>query len=123
MRIHIAARREARTRAGRVAARLWRAGHRVVSRWIEGNGRRVTAADNALYTLTDIAVADCVVLFSDGSRKRKNRAGAHDRHVEFGYAIRAGKRLCVLGPRETSFGQLRAVERYKTVKELIRGLR
>jgi hypothetical protein len=123
VRIHIAARHELRAWASRIATRLQRAGHRVVSRWIDGDGRAATTADNARYTLTDILVADCVLLLSDGGRKRRAGARPSDRHVEFGYALRAGKRLCVLGSRETSFAHLPAVERYGTVKDLIDGLR
>jgi uroporphyrinogen-III synthase len=123
MRIHIAARHEARDRAKRVAARLRRAGHRVVSRWIDGRGRRVTIAENALYTLTDIAVADCVVFFSERAPQRRIRRGANERHVELGFALRAGKRLCVVGPCETAYCRLPVIERYDSVKELIYGLR
>jgi hypothetical protein len=123
MRIHLAARPERRDRALRVATRLRKAGHRVVSRWIRSKRARTTIAESAAYTLTDIAVADCVVFFSERLRRRRMRRWTSDRHVELGYALRSGKRLCVIGPRETSFCHLPDVERYTTVKEFIYGLR
>jgi hypothetical protein len=123
MKIHIAARHELRPKALGIAERLTAAGHRVISRWLLGGGTGVPVAENALYTLTDVSLADCVVLLAESPWQHKDIPGASERHVEFGYALRAGKRLCVLGPRETGFCHLPDVERYRTVKELVDGLR
>jgi hypothetical protein len=123
VKVHIAARHGLRTKAAQVAARLKRVGHEVVSRWIDGRGQGVPAAEDALYTLTDIVVADCVVFLSESPWEPTPLPGANDRHVEFGYALRSGKRLCLLGPRETGFCHLPQVERYSNVRELIHGLR
>lgn len=122
MRVHLSARRETRERASAVAVALAAAGHEVISRWLKGGGHQVPIADNALYSLTDVAVADCVVLFAESPWQRPALRGANDRLVEFGYALHAGKRLCVLGPRETAFCHLPEVQRFRTVKELIRAL-
>jgi hypothetical protein len=123
VKIHIATTRELHKRACRLATRLRKAGHRVVSRWIDGRGQRATLADNALYTLADIVVADCTLLIDEGGKRHRSRRRTPDRHVELGYALRAGKRLCVLGRRETPFAYLPSVEHYGTVKELLHGLR
>ncbi|MDX2087872.1 MAG: hypothetical protein SFX73_08480 [Kofleriaceae bacterium] len=123
MRIHIAARREQRRRARFVADGLEDSGHKVVSRWIRGTTGRTPAEDEARFTITDLTVADCVVFIAESAWEHKLVPGASERHVEFGYALRAGKRLCVLGPRETNFCHLPQIERFRTLKELVDALR
>lgn len=124
MKIYIAARHELRRKARRVADGLEDAGHRVVARWIRGPGlEHVGAVDAATFALTDVLAADCVVLIAESAWQDKSAPGAGEPHVEFGYALKAGKRLCVLGPRQTSFCALPAVGRYRTVKDLVDGLR
>ena len=123
MRIHIAARHASDRKAHFVAQRLEQAGHEVVSRWLRGPGVGVSVADQATFALTDLVVADCVVFVAESPWECKAVPGASERHVEFGYALHAGKRLCVLGPRETGFCHLGRVSRYRTVKELVDGLR
>lgn len=122
MKIHICARKDLRDRARRLAAVLKAAGHQVVSRWLYAKGTRVTTEENAAYALNDLLAADCVVLFAENPWEPSASSGACDRHVEFGYALRAGKRACVLGPRETTFCHLPKVEQFRTSKELLRGL-
>lgn len=124
MKIYIAARHELRRRARTVADGLEDAGHRVVARWIRGPGvDHVPVADAATFAMTDVLAADCVVLITESRWDGKSAPGASDPHVEFGYALRAGKQLCVLGPRDSSFCALHQVARYRTIKELVNGLR
>jgi hypothetical protein len=49
-------------------------------------------------------------------------ASSGERHVEFGIALAAGKRVCIVGPRETMFHHLMSAERYATVADLVAGL-
>lgn len=125
MRIHIAARHEQRERASKLAHRLEAAGHRVISRWLArpASRRTATIAENARYALNDVVLSECVVFLAESPWEAKAIPGASDRHVEIGYALKANKRVCLLGPRETAFFHLEEVERYQTVEELVDGLR
>jgi hypothetical protein len=118
MKIHLAAQAGRREEMRRVARRLERAGHTVSSRWIHGRGKGARA-DNAMYELADIVVADCVVLFTESSRSRIPLAESTGRHVGFGYALRAGKRIVAVGPLENIFCRLAEVERVPTIKRLL----
>ena len=122
MKIHICARRDAADRARRLAAELKMAGHEIVSRWVTATGRNSTAAENASYALHDLLAADCVVLIAESEVDARALPGACDRLVELGYALKARKRACVLGPRETAFAYLPQVEHYASTKELVLGL-
>lgn len=123
MKIHIAGRHDVRTKAKYLAEQLTDAGHEVVSRWLRGESKRASLADKAQGALTDVVVADCLVLFAETSEERSANKADWERHVEFGYALKAGKRLCVLGLLETAFCHLEQVQQYRSVKELIDGLR
>ncbi len=123
MNIYIAARYELRREVARIARQLEDHGHEVTSRWLDGKTRGARPAENASYDLTDIVLADCIVLFTDDPAG-KTPAGSHGRpHVEFGYALRAGKRLVIVGPRENVFHHLPTVEQFRSVKGLLDGLR
>ncbi len=103
----------------RIARRLEQAGHTVTSRWIHGNGERATAVDNAMYDLADVMVADCLVVFTENPRERAALGSAAGRQVEFGYGLRARKRLIIIGPLESTFCRLPEVERAQNVTRLI----
>jgi hypothetical protein len=102
----------------RISRRLERAGHKVTSRWIHGRCVGATGADNAMYDLADVVVADCFVLFTQSARSRIPAAGT-GRHVGLGYALHARKRIVVVGPRENIFCRLDAVERAPNIKSLL----
>ena len=123
MKIHIAARHDMLPKATSVAEHLEAAGHKVVSRWLRGPPKRATLAEKAVGALTDIVVADCLVLFAETAEGRAASNADWERYVEFGYALKAGKRLCVYGPLETTFCHLMHVQQYRSVKELLDGLR
>ncbi len=103
----------------RIARRLERAGHKVTARWIQGRSVGATGADNAMYDLADVVVADCFVLFSESARSRTPASAATGRHVGLGYALHARKRIVVVGPRENIFCRLDAVERAPNIKGLL----
>lgn len=122
MKIHICGRRDTADKARRLARELEAAGHTVVSRWIKATGDNATTVENASYALHDLLNADCVVLMAESDVAARAQPGAADRLVELGYALKARKRACVLGPRETAFAYLPEVEHYTTTRELVRGL-
>ena len=85
-------------------------GHTVTSRWIEGD-HEIDGEDPdpdecirlALEDLIDLADADTLVCFTEepgASFEKGNRGG---RHVEFGVALSADKRIIVVGYRENAF--------------------
>ena len=45
-----------------------------------------------------------------------------DRHVAFGYALKAGRQLFVVGPQESLFHQLPNVLRFDETEEMVRYL-
>ena len=123
MKIHLAARHERRWEMLRVASRLERAGHEVTSRWIQGGGGEDPAITPAVEDLIDLGHADCLVSFTDDPNAIVAGAARGERHVVFGIALAAGKRVCIVSPRENIFHHLFAVERYATVAELVMGLK
>jgi hypothetical protein len=123
MKIFLAARHERRWEMLRVASRLERDGHEVTSRWISGGGDNDPAIIPAVEDLLDLGRADCLVSFTDEPNSIVGGAARGERHVAFGIALGAGKRVYIVGPRENIFHHLFAVERYATVAELVAGLK
>lgn len=96
-------------------------GHTVTSRWIDQHGgdqlesaaQAVLNSDPAsvahfgLHDLEDIDAADVVVSFTS-----TDGGGKGGRHVEFGYALGAGKPVVIVGPRENIFHTLPQVEHH-----------
>lgn len=66
---------------------------------------RLFAEDN----LADLLAAHIVICFTEPPRSNNSRGG---RHVEFGIALAAGKRIFVVGPRENVFYCLPYVRRF-----------
>jgi len=122
MKIYLAARHERRWEMLRVASRLECAGHEVTSRWISGGGDD-PAIIPAVEDLLDLGRADCLVSFTDEPNSIVAGTARGERHVAFGIALGAGKRIYIVGPRENIFHHLFAVERYETVAELMAGLK
>ena len=119
MKVHLAAQPERREAMVRIARRLEEAGHTVTSRWIHGNGSGATAVENAMYELADVMAANCVVVFTDNPKARPRLGSSAGRQVEFGYGLRARKRLIIIGPLESIFCRLPEVERARNVSRLI----
>ena len=120
MRIYIAARYDRRFEMLGVTSALMRAGHEVTSRWI----RRGRGEDPELGLPSrisrDLGRADCLVSFTEEPAAGVSWAARGGRHVEFGIALAAGKRLCVVGPRENIFHFLPTVEVYASITDLMR---
>ncbi|HXT99649.1 MAG TPA: hypothetical protein VN903_01565, partial [Polyangia bacterium] len=102
MKIYLAAHYDRRWQMLAVASTLEHAGHEVTSRWIAGGRGADPAVIPAVEALVDLGHADCLVAFTEEPSRDTGRADSGDRHVEFGIALAAGKRLCVVGPRETT---------------------
>jgi len=119
MKVYLAAQPERREGMMRIARRLEEAGHTVTSRWIHGNGNGATAVENAMYELADVMAADCLVVFTENPKAQPRLGSSAGRQVEFGYGLRARKRLIIIGPLESGFCRLPEVERARTVSRLI----
>jgi len=122
MKIYLAARFSRRHECHALGKKLEAMGHEIVSRWtLPGNdhvmpvGISAQAADKererfATEDLEDVDAADAVVSLMEPEARNNTRGG---RHVEFGYALGKGKRLYVIGCRETVFHHLPQVEHYE----------
>jgi hypothetical protein len=115
MKLYLAARPDRRVELQALARSIEQLGHVVTSRWLAGLGRE--DADNARYDLADVVVADALVLFAEESNSTAPFRGRRD--VEFGYALRAGKNLFIVGPRENIFHHLPDVRRFSDADELL----
>jgi hypothetical protein len=103
-----------------VATELRASGHEVTARWI----RQIDgpAPERAVHDLADIVFADALVLFTENLPKKVRFSTRGDRHVAFGYALKAGRKLFVVGPQESLFHGLPNVLRFDEVDEMIRYL-
>ena len=107
MRIYIAGQYARRDEFREYAKDLLKRGHFVTSRWLQETlpldgiiADSTHAAATANVDLIDIDDADAVVFFSEDPLIGVPRGG---RHVEFGYALKAGKWIDVIGPMENVF--------------------
>ena len=130
MLIYLAGRYSRRLELEVKAEELRDAGHRVEAQWLTGDhewqGRSGKAQFStelaqrwALEDLNDVLAADCVISFTEEPRTELNRGG---RHIEFGIALAAGKRLLVVGWRENIFHTLPQVEFYERWSEALAAL-
>jgi hypothetical protein len=122
MNIHLAASYDRRWSMLSVASALERAGHHVTSRWIQGGRGDDPPIIPAVEDLIDLARADCLVTFTDVAGRDATDAPAGEHDVAFGVALALGKRLCLVGPRETIFHHLQSVEAYESVADLVAAL-
>lgn len=134
--IYLAARysRNAEMRERRDFFRRW--GYEVTSRWIDRHPDddgvpqlQSSFTPEVLATtpdvtqpfaevdLEDLDRADTVISFTEGPRGVGGKGG---RHVEFGYAVAAGKQLVLVGPREHVFHTLPRVKQFDTWEEFER---
>jgi hypothetical protein len=118
MKLYLAARYDRRDELNRIARSIVELGHSVTSRWLSGHGQE--DADSALYDLTDVVVADALVLFTEKPARTRLQSGG--RHVEFGYALRANKTLIIVGPSENIFHGLPQVRRFSDTEEFLKHL-
>lgn len=122
MRIYIAARYDRRAEMAAVARELRREGHFVTSTWVRPRQKPLPGVVCAINDIDDLEAADCLVSFTEAPTEGVSWAARGGRHVEFGWALAAGKRLCVVGPRENIFHHLPRVEVYESAAELVAGL-
>lgn len=124
MRIYLAA-RYSRDEMRIVANELNRLGFTVTSRWLfEDKPLNTHLGDDspefyrrtAQVDIEDITDADTIVFFSEDPKIGTPRGG---RHVEFGYAYAAGKKMVVIGEPENIFHYLTDVYVYPTIREFI----
>lgn len=91
-----------------VLMREWRrllhnAGHTVTSRWLDVSGEcteTIYAGDAADMDLADIDISDIVI---SHTLNRGDLFTGGGRHIEYGYAMRAGKILINIGGKESVF--------------------
>jgi nucleoside 2-deoxyribosyltransferase len=123
--IYLAARYSRRDEMRSVAQRLAGAGFAVTSRWLyEDKPLQTKLGDDSpqFYTetaridLDDINRADTVVFFAEDPHVGTPRGG---RHVEFGYALGAGKRMVVIGGAENIFHYLPNVKHFISEQDFI----
>jgi nucleoside 2-deoxyribosyltransferase len=120
MRVYLAARFLRRYELQGYRADLQRAGHTVVSRWIdlaeevEADARKCARVD-----LEDIELADTLISFPDPPRSTNTRGG---HFFEEGYAYARGRRVIIVENRSHLFHRLSAVEFLPTWPEAIRAL-
>lgn len=125
LKIYIAARFSRRHEANELAQKLKAHGHKITSRWVLPDSDHVTpvgmsaqAADAererfAIEDCDDVKACNwCISLMEE---PRSNGRGG--RHVEFGYALALGKRMTIIGPRETVFHHLPQVQHFETVAQ------
>lgn len=130
MKIYLAARFSQHPEMQGVRDVLEALGHEVTSRWIDlHNGLQPHSAmpdqlngdpqGCAIFGLRDIAdmnAADTIISFTLVG------GGKGGRHVEFGYALAAGHRMILVGPREHIFHTHPSVEHYEDWPRLVMAL-
>lgn len=123
MKIYIAASWERRLAAAELRDTLLAAGHKVTSRWIDGEGSSADyvhkdeqMAQYALKDCQDVMSAEGLVCITGDAHDERTRGG---KHSELGGALFTGKRIFLLGPREQIFHWHPAVRVASTKKELI----
>lgn len=130
MKVYLAGRFSTRNRLFNLGKCLESYGHVIVSRWSlptsdhvkpVGLSEQASNAERTRFAIEDIDDIDqCDWVVSLMEEPRNNSRGG--RHVEFGYALALGKKLTIIGPRETVFHHLDEVEHFQSVKEFLDSL-
>ena len=112
MKIYLAGRYGRRLELLQYATDLMAMGHEVTSRWLAGEHEMIdeqpdheSAQRFALEDLADLREANCLIAFTEEPGPVPGRARG-GRHVELGYAICAGKHVCIVGHLENTFCHL-----------------
>jgi nucleoside 2-deoxyribosyltransferase len=114
--IYLAARFDRREELASYAKQLTKEGHHVTARWLTdakhtpeldelAKNEREINASLAQDDLEDIRKSDVFIYFSPGSA----RGGCH---VEFGYALRLGLEMIIIGERDHVFSYLPGITSY-----------
>ena len=123
MKIYLAARFSKRHKAHELGKYLCAMGHEIVSRWTlpdaehvipVGMSQQAADSERRRFAMEDIEDIDsCDWMISLMEEPRNNGRGG--RHVEFGYALALGKKLTIIGPKETVFHHLDQVDHFESV--------
>ena len=125
MKIYLCARYSRRDELRAVAAEAEQLGHTITSRWLntkwehkDDQGSSAAPPEyrerHAVEDLEDVLACDLLIAFTESPRS----GGRGGRHVEFGAALAAGKRLLVIGPYENLFHHHPRVRRVATLGDL-----
>lgn len=125
--IYLAARFSRRHECHEIAKLLQAQGHIITSRWVmpdadhvipAGQSEQAADAERRRFAMEDCDdVRECDWMISLMQEPRDNSRGG--RHIEFGMALGLGKRLTIIGPRETVFHHLDEVEHFDTVEAFL----
>ena len=125
MKVYIAARFSNRPEANRLAQILKLHGCEIVSRWVlprsdhvvpTGMSEQAADDERRRFAMEDIEdLESCEWCISLMEPPRGNGRGG--RHIEFGYALGLGKKMTIIGPRETVFHHLDCVQQFDTVDD------
>jgi hypothetical protein len=131
MKIYLAARYSRRQELCLYRAELQAMDHAVTSRWLNGNHQVPDDGMGELTTFSksererfasedweDLMAAETCISFTEKPREMNSSRGG--RHVEFGAAMAAGKRIIVIGFRENVFHCLPQVEFYETWQSFLK---
>jgi hypothetical protein len=120
LKIYLASNYQSHPRMMEVRDILYKNGHKVTSRWIDGN-HEVTSLDHcesrkfAEEDLEDLKNSNLCIWFSV-EQSRRNRGG---RHVEFGAALAWGIQIFVVGKKENVFHYLEEVRHFSSLDEIL----
>lgn len=130
MKVYLAARFSRRHECHAIAKELIARGNTITSRWVLPDADHVIptgtseqAADSerrrfAMEDCDDVEAADWTISLMEEPRSG-TRGG---RHIEFGMALALGHRLTIIGPRETVFHHLDAVEHFDDTASFLQSL-
>ena len=128
--VYIAARFSRRHECHALGKQLQSIGHTITSRWIKpgddhvipsGQSERAADAERRRFAMEDCDdVRACDWMISLMQEPRDNSRGG--RHIEFGMALGLGKRLTIIGPKETVFHHLDCVEHFETSDQFLSAL-
>jgi len=133
MKVYLASRYSRRLELCEYRESLQALGIEVTSRWLHGlhepaetvvtdHGPEASEKDRGRFALEDwedLMAADCCISFTEPSRTGPTRGG---RHVEFGGALAAKKRVIVVGHRENVFHCLPGVEFFESWSDALKML-
>lgn len=129
--VYIAARFSRRHEANALAQSLKALGHSITSRWVKpdtdhvipvGQSKQAGDDERRRFAIEDCEdVRACSWMISLMQEPRDNSRGG--RHIEFGMALALGKRLTIIGPRETVFHHLDQVEQFDSADDFLAALR
>lgn len=121
MRLYLAAPRQWRDSAIILMVQLETAGFTVTSSWLRGDPILNEADALSIDHFREIEASDVLVLLNPSGSADTEFTGG--RHTEFGYALKAGKRLIVVGARTQVFHYRPEVQVVTSAELLLAALR